>query len=121
VESVVVVGVCALYMLSMGNVSSVQYPRALNPTRVSQGGASSRFQALVFLLYPLALVPVGLAYLARYAFDSTLVFYGTLGLAAVIGGVVYWVAMDSAVSTALTKRERLIRDLTVSEGPVAAE
>jgi ABC-2 type transport system permease protein len=121
VETLAVVGVCSLYMLAMGNVSSVQYPRGLNPTRVSQGGASSRFQALVFLLYPLALIPVGLAYLARYAFDSTWVFYGTLGLAAVIGGIVYWVAMDSAVTTGLARRERIIADLSGPEGPVATE
>jgi ABC-2 type transport system permease protein len=120
-ETFSVIGVCALYMLAMGNISSVQYPRALNPTRVSQGGASSRFQALVFLLYPLALLPVGLAYLARYAFDSTVVFYLALGLAAVIGGLVYWLAMDSAVTAALARRERIIQDLARGEGPVAAE
>ena len=121
VEAFAVVGVCALYMMAMGNISSVQYPRALNPTRVSQGGASSRFQALVFLLYPVALIPVALAFLARYAFDSLAVFYGTLGLAAGIGAVVYWVAMDSAVSTALLRRERMIQELTAAEGPVEAE
>ena len=121
VEAFAVVGVCALYMMAMGNISSVQYPRALNPTRVSQGGASSRFQALVFLLYPVALIPVGLAFLARYAFDSTAVFYGTLGLAAVIGAVVYWISMESAVSTALLRRERIIHDLAAAEGPVEAQ
>ena len=88
---------------------------------MSQGGASSRFQALIFLLYPLALIPVGLAYLARYAFDSSVVFYATLGLAAAIGAVVYWIAMDSAVTTALQRRERIIQDLAAAEGPVTSE
>jgi len=69
-ETALVLAVCSLYMLAMGNISSVQYPRGLNPERVSQGGASSRFQALIFLLYPLCLIPVFLAYLARYAFNS---------------------------------------------------
>jgi ABC-2 type transport system permease protein len=120
-EALSVVGICALYMMAMGNISSVHYPRALNPTRVSQGGASSRFQALVFLLYPVALVPVGLAFLARYAFDSAGVFYATLGLAAVIGSIVYWVSMDSAITSALVRRERMIQDLSSSEGPVEAQ
>jgi ABC-2 type transport system permease protein len=120
-ETLVVIAVSLLYMLALGNISSVQYPRGLNPTRVSQGGASSRFQALIFLLYPLALTPVGLAYLARYAFDSTIAFYTTLGLAAAIGGVVYWIAMDSAVNTALLQRERIIHDLAAAEGPVTSE
>ncbi len=120
-ETLCVVGVCALYMLAMGNVSSVQYPRGLSPTRVSQGGASSRFQALVFLLYPLGLIPVGLAYLARYALDSTLAFYVALAGAAAIGAMVYWIAMDSAVSAAMVRRERLIGDLSAAEGPVSAD
>ena len=120
-ETLAVVAVSALYMLAMGNVSSVQYPRGLSPTRVSQGGASSRFQALVFLFYPVALLPVGLAYLARYAFNSVAAFYAVLGLAAAIGTGVYSIAMDSSVRAALTRRERMIRDLTTAEGPVAAE
>ncbi|MBS1859491.1 MAG: hypothetical protein JST11_29220 [Acidobacteria bacterium] len=120
-ETLSVVGVCALYLLAMGNVSSVQYPRGLSATRVSQGGASSRFQALVFLLYPLGLVPVGLAYLARYALASTLAFYVALAAAAAIGAMVYWIAMDSAVSAAAARRERMIADLSVGEGPVESD
>jgi ABC-2 type transport system permease protein len=117
-ETLLVVGVCALYMLSMGNIASVQYPRGLNPTKVSQGGASSRFQALVFLLYPLTLLPVALAYLARYAFQSGLAFYAMLAFAGVIGGVVYWIAMDSAVTTAIRRREEIIQELSGAEGPI---
>jgi ABC-2 type transport system permease protein len=120
VETLVVVSVCALYMLALGNVSSVQYPRPLNPERVSQGGASGRFQALIFLFFPVALVPVVLAYVARFAFDSDLAFGVVLALAAAIGGVLYWVALDSAVSTAARRREALIRELSRGEGPVVS-
>jgi ABC-2 type transport system permease protein len=118
VETLLVVGVCALYMLSMGNIASVQYPRGLNPSRVSHGGATGRFQALVFLLYPLAMLPVGLAYLARFAFESQVVFYAALAFAAVIGGVLYWIAMDSAVTTAIERREKIIQDLSSADGPI---
>jgi ABC-2 type transport system permease protein len=120
-ETLVVVGVCSLYMMAMGNISSVQYPRPLNPVQVSQGGSSSRFQALIFLLYPLSLVPVFLAYLARYAFNSEIVFSLVLAFAAVIGVVVYWIAMDSAVHSALARREKLIQDLSQGEGPIASD
>jgi ABC-2 type transport system permease protein len=120
-ETLLVLAVCALYMLGMGNISSVQYPRGLNPERVSHGGASSRFQALVFLLYPLALLPVFLAYLARYAFSSDLAFYLVLALAAVIGGTVYWIAMDSAAGTAIERREQIINELSRADGPIAAD
>jgi ABC-2 type transport system permease protein len=120
-ETFLVLAVCALYMLAMGNISSVQYPRGLNPERVSQGGASSRFQALIFLLYPLALFPVFLAYLARYALSSELVFYLVLAMAAVIGGAVYWIAMDSAAATAIGRREQIIGELSHADGPIAAD
>ncbi len=120
-ETLVVVGVCSLYMMALGNISSVQYPRGLNPVQVSQGGASSRFQALIFLLYPLSLIPVLLAYLARYAFNSEIVFSLMLAFAAVIGGVVYWIAMDSAVHAAGARREKLIQDLSRGEGPIASD
>jgi len=119
-ETFLVVGVCALYMLALGNISSVQYPRALKPERVSQGGASSRFQALIFLLYPVALLPVFLAYLARYAFNSQAAFAAILAFAAALGGVLYWIAMESAVSSAARHRERLLGELSQGEGPIGS-
>jgi len=120
-ETLLVVGVCSLYMLAFGNVCSVEYPHALKPERVSRGGASSRFQALVFLLYPLALLPVFLAYLARYALASQRAFAAMLAFAAVLGGVVYWIALDSAVGTAARHRERILQELSGGEGPVASD
>ena len=42
-------------------------------------------------------------------------------LAAVIGGVVYWIGLDSAVRAAGAKRERLFATLTQSDGPIASE
>lgn len=119
-ETLLVVGICSLYMLALGNVSSVQYPRALKPERVSHGGASSRFQALVFLLYPLTLLPVFLAYLARYAFDSQIAFAVILAFAAVLGGILYWIAMESAVGAATRHRERMLQELSRGEGPIAS-
>lgn len=121
VETLLVVGVCSLYLLALGNIASVQYPRGLSPERVSQGGASSRFQGLIFILYPLALLPVFLAYLARYAFDSELVFTMIMAIAAILGGVLYAMAIDSAASTATHRRERILQDLSKGDGPVVSE
>jgi ABC-2 type transport system permease protein len=120
-ETLLVIGVCSLYMLALGNISSVQYPRGLNPERVSQGGASSRFQALIMLLYPLSLLPVLLAYVARYAFASDVAFYLVLGFAGVVGAALYWIAMESAVSTALKHRERILHDLSNADGPIVSD
>jgi ABC-2 type transport system permease protein len=121
IETLMVVGVSSLYMLAFGNISSAQYPRALKPERVSQGGASSRFQALVFILYPLALIPVAMAYLAQYALDSEWAFGITLALAAALGAFVYRLGLDSAVETATRQRERMLADLSGGEGPIASD
>jgi ABC-2 type transport system permease protein len=120
-ETLLVVGICSLYMLALGNISSVQYPRGLNPERVSQGGTSSRFQALIMLLYPLSLLPVLLAYAARYAFASEVAFYLVLAFAAAVGGALYWIAMESAVATAIKHRERILHELSNAGGPVASD
>jgi ABC-2 type transport system permease protein len=120
-ETLLVVGICALYAMALGNVSSVYYPRPVKPERVSGGGASSRFQALIFLLYPVALLPVALAYLARYALASQIAFAAVLAMAAAIGAALYWVAMDAAVLAAGRRRETLIEELARGDGPVESD
>jgi ABC-2 type transport system permease protein len=119
-EAFLVVAVCSLYMLGIGNLASVHYPHPLTPERVSHGGASRFLPGLMFLLYPLTLLPVFLAYLARWALRSDLAFALMLALAAVIGGVVYTIAMQSAVSAMGRRREQILSDLSRGEGPVAA-
>jgi ABC-2 type transport system permease protein len=121
VEAYVVISIAALYMLGIGNLSSVHYPRAMNPERVSQGGAASRWQALVFVFYPLALLPIFLAYVARAVFDSEAAFAGVLGFAAILGVVIYRIAMESAVEAASRRREQILAELGRTEGPVVAE
>jgi len=119
-EAFAVVGVCSVYMLAMGNITSIEYPHGLNPERVAQGGASGRFQTLVLIFYPLAVAPVALAFLARYAFDSELAFRLGLALAAVVGGIVYVAALRSAVATAERSRETILQTLSAGEGPVVS-
>ncbi len=115
IEMLVVVGVCSLYMLALGNLSSVNYPRALVAERATQGArGGARFQGLIFLFYPITLLPVFLAYLARYAFDSQLAFVLVLSIAAIIGGVLYGIAMESAVNTAHRRREAILAELSRS-------
>lgn len=120
-EAFSVTAIVGVYLLSIGNLSSVHFPRAMNAERVSQGGAASRMQALIFLFYPIALLPVTLAFWARAVFDSQLIFVLILTFAAILGAIVYWIAMDSAVGAAVQRREKLLMELSRSEGPVATE
>src|SRR5258708_39238808 len=120
-EAYLVPPIVALYLLSAGNISCVHVPRPLYGERVAQGGSAGRSQAFMFFVSPLALLPVLLAYLARYAFGSNFVFFGLLAFAAGLGAVVYWVALDSAVKAAERRREQIITELSGTAGPVATE
>lgn len=120
-EAYLVTPVCGLYVLALGNLASIHFPRGMSPERVAQGGAANRFQGLLFVVYPIALLPVVLAYVARYAFDSQLVFWVVLSFAAALGAAFYWVALDSAVNTAWQRREALLGELARGEGPVAVQ
>ncbi len=120
-EAFLVTAVAALYLLGVGNLGSVNYPRAMSPQRVSAGGARGGAQGLVLIFYPVALLPVGLAYLARYAFGSQTAFYVVLACAAGLGAAVYGMALESAASTARRRRETILAELWRGAGPMTAE
>jgi ABC-2 type transport system permease protein len=110
-ETLLVMGVCALYLMALGNLSSVHYPRGLAPERIAQGGGRG-MQGFLFLIYPLALLPVALAYIARFAFNSELIFLLVLAASAIGGGALYAMAMQSATLEAVRKRERIVAELS---------
>ena len=120
-EAFLVTAIAALYLLAVGNMSSVNYPRPMTAQRVSAGGGAARAQGLLFLLYPVALLPVFLAFLARYALDSEAAFYATLAFAAALGVAIYWMAMESAVSSARTRRETILAELSRGDGPLVGD
>lgn len=120
-EAFAVISVCALYMTAAGNMMSINYPRPLNAERVSRGGAAGRLQGIMFLLYPLALAPVGLAYLAWYALNSGIVFAVLIALAGAIGAMAYWIAMESALEAVRKRQEAFLGELASGEGPVASD
>ena len=119
-ETLVVIGICATYLMALGNISSVHYPRALSPERVSRGSGGQRAQALVMLFYPVVLLPVILAYVARYAFESQAAFSVVLALAAAIAVIFYWLAMESAVKAASARRQYILEELSRGDGPVGS-
>jgi ABC-2 type transport system permease protein len=120
-EAYLVTPIVAMYLMAGGNLSSVHMPRALNAERVAQGGSAGRSQAIMLLIYPMALLPVLLAYGARYAFDSEIAFYVLLAFAAGLGALVYWLALESAGDAAERRKEQIITELSRGDGPVATE
>lgn len=119
-EAYAVTVVVGLYLVALGNMTSVRSPRSVNPSKAMRSGAAGKLQAMLFVLYPLAALPVALAYAARYAFRSEVAFFGTLFVSVLIGAAVYWVALESAVETAEKDRERIITALSQGEGIIQA-
>jgi len=73
----------------------------------------------MLLLYPLLMAPIGLAYLARYAFETDAAFYAVLLSGYAVAGMTYQVALDSAVEMAEKERERIVTALSATQGPIA--
>jgi len=119
-ESFGVAAVISIFLLAAGNQLSIRRPRAMNPAASFRSGTAGRVQAILFLIYPIAFVPVGLAYLARYAFASEAAFFGILAVDAAIGAVVYKLSLDSAVTAADRLKEQMVTALSRGDGPITA-
>ena len=117
-EAVGVTCVITLFVLAIGNMTSLYNPRAVNPVKAMKTAAQSRSQALLMLAFPLTLVPVALAYLARYAFNTEWAFFAALGVGGVVGALVYFYSTQSALKAAFDRREQIIEALSRGDGPV---
>ncbi len=115
-EAYAVTLVISAYLIALGNLTSTASARGLNPARSMRTGSPGRVQAWLLLLYPVAALPVLLAYGARYAFKSEAALFIVLGIMAGIGLAVYWVSLESAVAAAERNKERLLAALSQGEG-----
>lgn len=110
----------SVLLMAIGNWTSVSNPRPVNPNRSMRSTPPGKTQILLLVIYPLAGGPVALAYLAEFAFDTPLAFYGVMLFNLAIAMIVYYVALDSAIERAEANREAIVTALSQSEGPVAA-
>lgn len=118
-EAFAVAGVVSIFLLGAGNLMSVRQARGVNPDSSFRSGAAGRIQAILLVVYPIAFLPAGLAYLARYAFRSELAFFGVLCLDAMAGAIVYKIALDSAVESASRMKEKIVASLAAGDGPIS--
>jgi ABC-2 type transport system permease protein len=117
-ECYAVTVVICLFMLAFGNIASTYYPRPVNPDDSWRSSSSGKMQGLYMLAYPALMAPVGLAYLARYAFDTSTAFYAVLGSAFVIALMTYWVSFGTALEAADEKRESILAQLSRGREPI---
>src|ERR1051325_7006397 len=97
--------------------SALPWGGAAHSDRLMQGNSGGRSPGVVFLFYLLTLIPIALAYLARFAFNSELAFVVVLGAGACAGVAIYRSAMRSAVAWAVAGREKLLAELSRGAGP----
>jgi hypothetical protein len=74
---------------------------------------------MLVVIYPVAFIPVAIAYLARYVFGSEWAFFGVLMFDAMVGFIVYRIALDSAARAAERMKEQMIASLSAGAGPIA--
>ena len=118
-EAYSVAAVVMIFLFSAGNLLSIRQARGVDPGNSIRTSAAGRLQALLFAIYPVTFAPILLAYLGRYALGSQAALFAILGLDAIMGLVVYRVALDSAVRTADLTRETMIAALSTGDGPIA--
>ncbi len=120
-EAAGVITVMALVLLGVGNLSSVTYPRAVDPNQMLRNSSAGMVNLVLLLLYPLLSLPISLAYLARWALESEAAFFGVIAVDLLLAGIVYRVATESALEAAEARKEALISTLTASqrEGPIS--
>ncbi len=117
-EAYSVAAVISVFLLGAGNMMSVNNARGTNPSSSFRSGAAGRVQAILFVIYPIAFLPAGLAYLARWAFKSEWALYGVLAVDMLIALVVYRVALDTAVAAAERTKEKMLGALAAGDGPI---
>ena len=116
-ETFVVAAIAALFWFGLGNIMSVRMPRAMDPDKMNQ--MSNKLQAMTIFAAPFVLLPVVLAYWARSVFSNEFVFAGILAIAAILGAIFYWVGLDSAVKSAISRRESMLVELSRADGPIS--
>ena len=108
----------AVFLTATGNMASAYYPRAVDPANSWRRAHAGATQVLLVLMYPLIAFPISFAYLARYAFDTTLAFYATLAVGFLIAAIYYYVALDTALETLDQRREAILQALSESSSPL---
>jgi hypothetical protein len=117
-ETLTVCLVMCVFLLALGNMASVWNPRPMNMAQPFRN-QGSRVQWMALVAFPLACLPVVLAYLARFALDSEADFFGVLAVFAVAGLYFYGLALETASRYGQRHRERVIEALSRHEGVIS--
>ena len=112
--------VIAIFLISAGNLTSVYLPRPTDPNQTFRRQTSGKLQLWLMASFIGLGVPIGLAFLARWAFDSEWAYLGVLAADLAIGWIVYRISLESTVNRALQHTEDLVDRLSKGGDPIGA-
>lgn len=110
--------VLAIFFLAFGNLTSVLLPRPIDPNQAMRKQSSGQVSLWFLLTLLVVAIPVGLAFAARWAFDSDWAFFAVLAVDLVIAVIVYKVATEAAIERAERDRERILDALGRGASPI---
>jgi ABC-2 type transport system permease protein len=117
-DTVLVIGVLLLFLMGVGNWSSLRFARPVDPDQNWKRGATSRFQALLLILYPLISLPFVFAFFARSVWEAEWPFYAVLTAVAAVAACVYWGSLEWVEQEARRHRERILSLLAGGGDPI---
>ncbi len=110
--------IVGLFFMSMGNYASVSYPKAVDPNQTFKRQAGGKAQLILLACYVCMAVPIGLAYLARWATDEEWPFFAVLVFDIFVAAAFYFVSFDAVVAKGERNREHIIDVLSKGSDPI---
>lgn len=110
--------VIALFLISAGNLTSVYLPRPMDPNQTFRRQTSGKLQLWLMGSFIGLSIPIGFAFLARWAFNSEWAYVGVLAVDLIVGWIVYRLSLESAVQQALRGTEDLVDRLSKGSDPI---
>jgi ABC-2 type transport system permease protein len=110
--------VVALFFMSMGNYASVTNPRPVDPNQTFKRQAGGKAQLILLACYLCMAIPIGLAYLARWATGLEWTFFAVLAFDIFAATVFYFVSLDTVIAKCERNREQIIDALSKGADPI---
>lgn len=110
--------VVALFFMTMGNYASVSYPRPVDPNQTFKRQAGGKTQLILLACYLCMAIPIGLAYLARWATDQEWTFFAVLAFDVFVAASFYFVSFGAVVAKGERNREQIIDALSKGADPI---
>jgi ABC-2 type transport system permease protein len=118
IGGILISGVVFFFFLAAGNYSSVSFPRAVQPNQTFRRQAGGKTQLILFACYLLMAIPIGLAFLARWATGKDAAFFAVLTFDLFTAACFYYVSLEPVMAIGIRDRERIIDALSKGADPI---